>query len=348
MEAIDFIPDDWREWRRLRALHLKQQGWYQRSIAAALGVAEDTVGRWLARARAGGPEALLARPRPGHWPKLSSAEKHLIPEFLWHGAEAYGFRGEVWTCARVASVIEEEFGVRYHKDHVGRLLKELQWTPQVPIKRAIQRDEQAIERWRDQVWPQLQRRAQREGRVLVLVDESGFYLLPGVVRTYAPRGRTPVLREKLTRDHLSVMAGMTPLGKIYTLVRQKALTGLDSIEFLLHLLRVVRQRLLVIWDGSPIHRRGEVNELVSALHGAVCLEALPGYAPDLNPWDEGGWNHLKHVEMRNLVCLDLEELHQEFHLAVGRLRQKPHLVQSFFAQAGLRIKKVRPFERSGQ
>ena len=65
------------------------------------------------------------------------------------------------------------------------------------------------------------------------------------------------------------------------------------------------------------------------------LEALPGYAPDLNPWDEGGWNHLKNVEMRNLICLDLEELHQEFHLAVGRLRRKPHLFGSFFDAAGL-------------
>jgi hypothetical protein len=64
-------------------------------------------------------------PRPGHPPKLTAAQKRLIPEFLWHGAEAYGFRGEVWTCARIAQVIEEEFGVRYHKDHVGRLLRAL-------------------------------------------------------------------------------------------------------------------------------------------------------------------------------------------------------------------------------
>ena len=98
--------------------------------------------------------------------------------------------------------------------------------------------------------------------------------------------------------------------------------------------------MLVIWDGSPIHRRTTVQEFVADAGGKIWIEALPGYAPDLNPWDEGGWNHLKHVEMRNLVCLDLEELHQEFHLAVGRLRQKPHLVQSFFAQAGLKIQKV--------
>jgi len=319
----------------LRVLQLKQQGWYQRDIADALGAAEETVSRWLARARDGGPEALRARPRPGRPPNLTPAQKRLIPEFLWHGAEAYGFRGDVWTCGRIARVIDEEFGVRYHKGHVGRLLQELRWTPQMPIRRAAQRDEPAIRRWRDEVWPELRRRARRERRVLVIEDESGFYLLPGVVRTYAPAARTPVLREKLTRDHLSVMGGMTPAGKVYTLARQESLDGLHSIEFLAHLLRVAGPRLLVVWDGSPIHRRTEVRAFVAGTRGKIWLEALPGYAPDLNPWDEGGWHHLKNVEMRNLACRDLEELHEQFHLAVGRFRQKPHLARSCFAQAGL-------------
>src|SRR5438874_10141138 len=199
MAADDFIPGDWREWRRLRALHLKQRGWYQRDSAPALGVSEETVSRWLARARDGGPEALRARPAPGRPPKLSDAQKRLIPEFLWHGPEAYGFRGEVWTCARVARVIAEEFGARYHKDHVGRLLKELRWTPQVPVTRAIQRDEGAVERWRDAAWPELYRRARRERRVLGFVDEAGVYLLAGVGRAYAPEGLGAVIRGKLTR-----------------------------------------------------------------------------------------------------------------------------------------------------
>ena len=124
--------------------------------------------------------------------------------------------------------------------------------------------------------------------------------MPGLVRTYAPEAQTPIIREKQTRDHLSVMGGMTPEGKVYTLVRQESLNGLHSIEFLVHLGRVAGERLLVIWDGSPIHRRAEVKEFVSETRGKVWLEALPGYAPDLNPWDEGGWHHLKDVEMRQL------------------------------------------------
>jgi transposase len=337
MEAQGFITWDGRGWRRLRALALKGQGWYQRDIAAALDVSEVTVSRWLARASVDGPEALLTRPGSGHPPKLSDAQKAQIPEFLWHGAEAYGFRGDAWTCRRIAQVIDEELGVRYHKDHVSRLLKELQWTPQVPIKRALQRDEAAIQAWRMEVWPDLRRRARRERRILVFVDESGFYLLPGVVRTYAPQAHTPVLRCQQTRDHLSVMGGMTPASKVYTLVRQRSLDGLDTVEFLRHLLRVAGQRLLVIWDGSPIHRRAAVKEFLSTKHDKLWVEVLPSYAPDLNPWDEGGWNHLKNVQLRNLVCRDMEELHEQFHLALHRLRQRRRLIPSFFAQAGLKL-----------
>lgn len=337
METSDSKPHGWHEWRRLRALYLKEQGWQQREIARAMGIHEVTVSRWLARLDSQGPEWWRSPSRSGRPPGLSADQKRLIPEFLWHGPEAYGFRGQVWTCARVTRVIAEEFGIAYSKAQVSRLLKALHWTPQVPITRAIQRDEPVIDRWRQEVWPLLRRQAASQSRTLVLVDESGFYLLPGKVKTYAPEAQTPVLREKLTRDHLSVMGAMTPAGKIYSLVRQESLNGLHTVESLAHLRRVASKKLLVIWDGSPIHRRTEVQKFVAGTRGQVRVEPLPGYAPDLNPWDEGGWHHLKHVEMRNMLCLDLEELHEQFHLAIGRLRQKPHLVQSFFAQAGLTL-----------
>jgi transposase len=331
-------PHDWKEWRRLRAWELQQQGWRQQDIAEALDASQGAVSHWLRTAAREGRDALRSHPGPGAPPKLTPEQKRLIPDFLWHGAEAYGFHGDVWTCARIGWVIEQEFGVSYHKGHVARLLQDLGWTPQVPVTRALQRDEAVIERWRVEVWPEVKQRARHERRALVFIDESGFYLLPGVVKTYGPKGKTPVVYEWQTRDHLSVMAGVTPGGKLYTLVRQDSLTCADSVVFLRHLLRQTGKRLLVIWDGSPIHRWKEVREFLGGEGAqAVHVEALPGYAPDLDPLDEGGWHHLKHVEMRNLTCLDLEQLHLEFHLAVGRLRQKPHLIKSFFAQAGLAL-----------
>ena len=150
-------PRDWREARRLRAWALKQQGWQQRTIAAALGVTPGAISQSLKRAAEGGVEALRNRIRPGPTPRLTAEQRARLPELLARGAEAYGFAGEVWTTARVATVIEREFRVRYHPAHVSRLLRALGWSVQRPIRRATQRDEAAIAAWYAERWPTLKR-----------------------------------------------------------------------------------------------------------------------------------------------------------------------------------------------
>jgi hypothetical protein len=126
-----------------------------------------------------------------------------------------------------------------------------------------------------------------EDRTILFVDQSGFYLLPAVVRTYAPVGQTPVLHEELSRDHLSVMSGITSEGKLLMTEQEKAFKGPDVVRFLEHALRRIAGKLLVIWDGSPIHRSKVVKEfLKSGAASRLKLEQLPGYAPELNP-DEG-------------------------------------------------------------
>jgi transposase len=171
---------------------------------------------------------------------------------------------------------------------------------------------------------------------MVFVDESGCYLLPGMVRTYAPCGQTPILRSVYTRDHLSVMSGITMNGRLYTLVRDEALDSLDSVVFLQHLLPHVSEKLLVIWDGSPMHK-GHVRTFLAA-GGArqIHVEQLPPDAPDLNP-DEGVWHHLKNVEMRNQCGLNRAHLRTELGLAMKRLRRKPHVITACFAEAGLSV-----------
>src|SRR2546423_11807787 len=105
MEPILWAFRDWKEWRRIRALDLEHEGWSQRAIAEALGVSPPAVSQWLAAARRGGPQALRSHPAPGRSPRLTAEQKWLIPEFLWHGPQAYGFWGPVWTLARNAQVI---------------------------------------------------------------------------------------------------------------------------------------------------------------------------------------------------------------------------------------------------
>lgn len=148
---------DWREGRRLRAWELKQQGWSQQEIADALGVSKGAVSQWMRRGREGGVESLRRRIAPGAQPRLSEEERARLPELVARGAPAHGFRGDVWTCARVAEVIWREFGVRYHPAHVSRLVRGLGLSLQKPERRANQRDEEAIERWKEERWPELKK-----------------------------------------------------------------------------------------------------------------------------------------------------------------------------------------------
>ena len=172
------------------------------------------------------------------------------------------------------------------------------------------------------------KKAGREGRTIVFIDEAGFYLLAATVLTYAPKGQTPILSVPLTWDHLSVIAAITPTGKLYVDVQDKAFKGEHIVPFLNHLLRHITGKLLIIWDGLPAHRGQAIKDFLRA--GAarrIHLERLPGYAPDLNP-TEGLWQYLKYVEMKNLCCHTLDELRSELRKAIARLRHKTDIICS--------------------
>lgn len=149
-------PRDWREGRRLRALALHEQGWSGTRIAEALGVTAGAVSQWLKRARTGGPAALRAHPPPGPTPKLTEVQRAALPGVLAKGAEAFDFVGDVWTTKRIAVVIKRVFGVSYHPAHVSRLMRQIGWTVQKPVRRASQRDEVKVRAWREESWPALQ------------------------------------------------------------------------------------------------------------------------------------------------------------------------------------------------
>jgi transposase len=167
----------------------------------------------------------------------------------------------------------------------------------------------------------------------MFVDEAGFYLLPMIVRTYAPRGQTPVLRVKLTRDHLSAIGGITPTGRLFMQMQERAYNAEDVVRFLRMLLRKIPGKLLIIWDGSPIHRAEVVKQfLASPMGQRVHLERLPGYAPDLNP-QELVWNLLKRRELKNLCCRDLTHLRHELVRAKERLRHRQDILQHCFTHA---------------
>jgi transposase len=150
-------------------------------------------------------------------------------------------------------------------------------------------------------------------------------------------GHTPIVQEWCTRDHLSAISAISPEGKLYFRSQDCALNADDVVGFLEPLRREVPGRMVIIWDGAPIHRSRTIREfLTNGAAPRLRLERLPAYAPELNP-GEGLWHQLTGVERRDVCCLNLPQLRHELRDAVKRVRRKPRLRKGCVAGAGLEI-----------
>lgn len=204
-----------------------------------------------------------SHPPPGKPARFTDEPKAKLVEYLLAGPLPYGFEGELWTSKRVAWLLQFKFGVKYHRAHISRLLREeLNWSVQKPVEKASQRDEVATCQWRTARWPEL-KKAQEEGYSLVWIDESAFYLQPALVRTYAPRGVTPVMSALCSYDHLSVISAITLQGRLCLSVQERSFTTAAVVAFLGKLHRQIGGKVLVIWDGASIHRRRIVQDYLS-------------------------------------------------------------------------------------
>jgi len=145
------------EYRRIQGLRLLEKGWSQRKVAEALGVTQGAVSQWLARYKSGGDEGLRLRKAKGRESRLTPEQQQALLELMAYGAEAFGFQGDVWTCPRVVKLIKVLFGVDYHPSHVSKLLRNLGWSLQKPVKVPSQRDDEAIRKWCEGDWPELKK-----------------------------------------------------------------------------------------------------------------------------------------------------------------------------------------------
>ena len=155
------------EVRRRLGAKLLAEGKGIREVARLVGASPSSVARWKQAVEQGGREALRAKPHPGRRPYLTARQKERLKRVLLKGPLAAGFPTDLWTCPRVAEVIARRFGVQYHPDHVWRLLQSLGWSCQKPERRARERDDEAIRRWRETEWPHIKKRPTAQGQPCV-------------------------------------------------------------------------------------------------------------------------------------------------------------------------------------
>jgi transposase len=330
------------ERRRRHAVSLLHQGESPTVVARMLGVHRVTLYHWLRQEQQ--PGGLAAQVRPAPPARLSDAQLLQLERLLLQGAKAHGWPNDLWTCRRIAELIRRRFGVTYHPDHVGRFLHtRLRWSCQKPRRHARERDDAEIDFWRRYEFPRLLQETQQRGAHLAFLDESGFFLLAAVRRTWGPQGQTPILPAWDRRDRISVISAITVspvrqrLGLSFRLLPTNTnATAVDVVDFLRLLKETLGGPLTVLWDRHGIHRKAKVVQVYLAKHPEIVTEDFPGYAPELNP-DEQVWNWTKNSRLANRPADNTDWLFNHLIDGLTELQQRPDLLAAFIDHSGLQL-----------
>jgi transposase len=324
------LPHDTSELIRRWAVRRVKAGESASSVMKSYGLCRTTIYRWLRAEREGGEKALRARRHPGPQAKLTAAQKLKVRQWI-NGKDPrqYGFDFGLWTRQIVAALIAQRFGVKLGVTAVGRLLSELDITPQKPLRRAYERDPKAIARWKSQQFPALRARAKRRGAKIFFLDEAGVRSDQVLGRTWGVRGQTPEVPTSGKRQSVNAISAINALGEFWFEIYTERLNAAKFVELLGHFMRRRKTPVLLVLDGHPAHSAKSVAKYVQQLRGRLELHFLPGYAPELNP-DEFVWNHLKRQGVSKKPLRKDESLRQRVHTDLTDIQSRPRLIRSFF------------------
>ena len=315
---------------RVMAVRRVREGEKPSEVIKSYGLCRTSIYRWLRAEKVGGEAALESRKHPGPTPKLTDKQKQQVRRWICgKDPRQYAFDFGLWTRRIVAELIERKFKKKLAITTVGRLLAELQITPQKPLRRAYERDPEAIEKWKNEDYPKLKKRAKRRGADIFFLDEAGIRSDAPLQRTWGVKGQTPVVKTSGKRQSVSAISAVTARGAFWYSVYTGRLNATRFIEFLKDFMRYRRRSVFLVLDGLPAHKAKIVAKYVQSLKGKLELHFLPGYAPELNP-DEFVWNHLRHHGTTKKPLMKNESLRSRVNQNLAAIKNSPQLVQSFF------------------
>ena len=315
---------------RVSAVRRVRAGECPSDVIRSYGLCRTTIYKWMRAAQRGGEKALASRKAPGPTPKLTRQQKQQV--FRWINGKdprQYGFDFGLWTRKIVQLLVRERFGIPLSVTAVGRMLAELEITPQKPLRRAYERDPVAIARWIEKGYPRLRARARRRGAKIFFLDEAGVRSDSILGRTWAPKGQTPEVGTSGRRQSVNAISAVNARGEFWFRVYTQRLNKELFLQFLKAFLRGRRVPVIFVVDGHPAHRARIVAQYVQSLKGRLEIHFLPGYAPELNP-DEFVWNHLKKQGVSKKPLRQGESLRLRVQQDLERIRRAPALVRSFF------------------
>lgn len=295
----------------------------------------STVYGWLKVRREGGPAALVVRKPPGAAPKLSDQQMaQLRGIIVGKDPRQFQLGYALWTRALVREVIVRKFGVEFSLPAVGTLLQRLGLSPQRPLVRAYEQDPERVRVWKQELYPAIQAEAKAAGASIFFGDEAAVRTDYHSGTTWAPVGRTPVVRGTGNRHSINMVSAVSARGKLHFSFIEGNTTAETFIDYLTKLVHDIPGMIFLIVDGHGAHTAKKTREFVEGNRDRLRLFLLPPYSPELNP-DEWVWKNIKHDQVGKIVARTKDELRKGIEHAVDRLQAGTEIVRGFFADPDL-------------
>lgn len=328
-DARKLTTDEQALLRRL-AVQRVLQGESPKSVTESYGLGKKTIFAWLKTAREKGLDALAPKPRSGRNRALSDFEAEEVKRWILSGdPRQYNFDYGLWTRQIVADLILDRFNVQLSVTSVGNLLHRLGLTPQKPMRRAYERDDEAIEEWKEKTYPEIKKDAKKQGAEVFWLDEASIRSDDPLMRTWGLKGQTPTVRTSGQRQGINVISALSNTGGFWYHVFSDRFNAEVFIECLEDLIKNRRKPIYIITDGHPVHKSKKVAKFLAENQTRLRLFILPPYAPDLNP-DELVWNHLRQKGTARTPLKKGESLRERTFIDLELIAQDKKLVKSFF------------------
>lgn len=299
-------------------------------VMDSMGLCRTTIYPWLRRFEDEGWEGLVERIAAGPEPKLSENQRQRVKRWIvGRDPRQYGFEFGLWTRQIVADLIAQKMGVTLCVTAVGKLLAQLDITPQKPLRRAYERDPVAVQAWVDEAYPGLRRKARKNGASIFFLDEAGFDSEPRLGRTYGLKGQTPVVSTTGQRQKVNAISAVNASGAFWCQLYTERLNAQLFVQFLREFVRGRPGKVYLVVDGHPAHKANAVKSLIKELEGKLELHFLPPYAPDLNP-DEFVWAYMKTNGVSKKPLRKNESLKERVATDLATIKADRTLVKSFF------------------
>ena len=315
---------------RFRAIDLHKKGKQIKDIAEFFGVHRCAVSHWITSYNRSGKKTLKSIKSTGRPSKLNEREINELLTFFEDDAMEYGFETPLWTCRKIQKIVKQRFDKKLHTTNIMRWIKKLNITNQKPQRRASQRDEKAVAKWLREEWPKIQAHCRRWQAMLYFQDEVGVSLIPVMGKTWAPKGKTPIVKVTGKRGGLCVTSAISPAGKMIFRIEKKRVNADKHIEFLEQMLKQhPKRKIIVIEDRAPAHRAKKVREFAESHKKKFVIYYLPSYAPELNP-DEHVWEYLKGHQLKAHQVQDTPKLRKLVKRKMQGIQRKKKVINSFF------------------